>query len=96
MHGNHRLLPMNDYHYINGVVIYISSSVYKSVVHMWRYAICKFPEFYKMYQRGGKLTHWSRDKMAAIFPDIIKYIFLNKNIWISITISLIFVSNGSM
>ena len=37
MHGNHRLLPMNDYHYINGMyglAIYISLSVYKDVVHM--------------------------------------------------------------
>ena len=38
------------------------------------------------------LTHWGRDKMAAIFPDgIFKYIFLNENIKISIKISLKFV-----
>ena len=33
--------------------------------------------------------------MAAIFADVIFiYIFLNENIWISITISLKFVPNG--
>ena len=38
------------------------------------------------------LTHWGRDKMAAIFPDyIFKYIFSNENVRIFIKISLTFV-----
>ena len=36
------------------------------------------------------LTHWGRDKMAAIF----RCIFLNENVWIFITISLIFFPKG--
>ena len=41
------------------------------------------------------LTHWGRDKMAAIFPDdIFKCIFLNENTWIPIKISLKFVLKG--
>ena len=39
---------------------------------------------------GPVLTHWGRDKMAAIF----KWIFLNENVWISINISLKFVPRG--
>ena len=43
------------------------------------------------------LTHWGRDKMAAVFgDDISKLIFLNKNECISIKISLKFVSRGSI
>ena len=38
------------------------------------------------------LTHWGRVKMVAILPDdIFKSIFLNENVWISLTISLKFV-----
>ena len=38
------------------------------------------------------LTHWGRDKMAAIFTkDIFKCIFINENIRVSIKISLEFV-----
>ena len=41
------------------------------------------------------LTHWGRDKMAAIFSDdILKWIFLNENVWISINISLKFFPRG--
>ena len=36
------------------------------------------------------LTHWGRDKMAAI----LKWIFFNENVWISIEISLKFVPKG--
>ena len=36
------------------------------------------------------LTHWDRDKIAAIF----KWIFLNENVRISIKISLKFVFKG--
>ena len=36
------------------------------------------------------LTHWGRDKMAAIFQCI----FMNENIWIFIKISLKFVPKG--
>ena len=39
---------------------------------------------------GDELTHWGRDKMAAIF----QWIFLNENVWISINISLKFVPRG--
>ena len=43
------------------------------------------------------LTHWGRDKMAAIFADdMFKCIFLNENVWISIEISLKFVPKGSI
>ena len=39
------------------------------------------------------LTHWGRDKMAAnLAGDIFKCNFLNKNVWISIRISLKFVT----
>ena len=39
------------------------------------------------------LTHWSRDKIAAIFPDDnFKYIFMNENIQILFKISLNFAS----
>ena len=38
------------------------------------------------------LTHWGRDKNGRHFPnDILKCIFLNKNVWISNTIWLKFV-----
>ena len=41
------------------------------------------------------LTHWGRDKMAAISQtDIFQQIFLNENVWIAIKISLEFVSRG--
>ena len=39
------------------------------------------------------ITHWGRDKMAAIFPDDnFKYIFMNENVRISLKISLNFAS----
>ena len=38
------------------------------------------------------LTHWGREKMAAIF----QHIFVNANIWISIKISLKFVPKGQI
>ena len=42
------------------------------------------------------LTHFPVDKMADTFADdIIKRIFLNENVWISIQISLKFVPRGS-
>ena len=42
-----------------------------------------------------QLTHWGRGKMAAFFPDdIFKWIFVNENSWISISISLKFVPRG--
>ena len=41
---------------------------------------------------GLPLTHLSRDEMAAI----LKCIFLNENVWISIQISLNFVPRGSI
>ena len=41
------------------------------------------------------ITHWGRDKMAAIFSDdIFKCIFFSVNVWISLKISLSFVRNG--
>ena len=41
------------------------------------------------------LTHWGRDKMAAISQTIFfKFIFLNGNVWISIKISRKFVPKG--
>ena len=42
------------------------------------------------------LTHLPLEKMAAISQtdDIFRYIFLNKNVWISIKISLKFVPRG--
>ena len=41
------------------------------------------------------LTHWGRDKMAAIFADdIFICIFLNENFWISYKISLEYVPYG--
>ena len=46
-------------------------------------------------QGHNQLTHQGRGKMAAHFPeDIFKCIFLNRNVWISIKISLKFVSEG--
>ena len=39
------------------------------------------------------LTHWDRDKMAAIF---LTTIFLNENVWISISISLKFAPEGTI
>ena len=43
----------------------------------------------------GVLTHWSRDKMAAIFADgMFQCIILNVNIWISNKISLEYVPQG--
>ena len=42
------------------------------------------------------LTHWRGDKMAAIFQTrfLVKCIFLNENVWISIKMSLKFVAEG--
>ena len=43
----------------------------------------------------GVLTHWSRDKMAAIFADdMFQCIILNENIWVSNKISLKYVPKG--
>ena len=39
-------------------------------------------------------THWGPDKMDAILADILKCIFLNANIWISIKFSLKFLCKG--
>ena len=47
------------------------------------------------YNGGDLLTHWGRNKMAAIFQTtFFKWIFLNKNVWISINMSLEFVPRG--
>ena len=41
------------------------------------------------------LTHWGRDKNGRHLPDdIFKCIFVNKNVWISLKISLKFVPKG--
>ena len=43
------------------------------------------------------LTHWGRDKMAAVFADdTFKRIFLNENVRVSMKISLKFVPKGSI
>ena len=39
------------------------------------------------------LTHWGRDKMAAVFQTTF---FLNENVWVSIKISLKFAPKGSI
>ena len=45
----------------------------------------------------NELTHWGRDKMAAIFRRHFHIcIFLNENVWISIKISLKFVSKDPL
>ena len=41
-----------------------------------------------------KLAHWGRDKMGRYFADTFKRIFMNKNVRISINISLKFVPKG--
>ena len=42
-----------------------------------------------------KLPYWDRDRMTTfIADDIVKCIFFNEKIWISIKISLKFVSKG--
>ena len=41
------------------------------------------------------LTHWGREKIGFA-DDIFKCIFLNENVWISIQISLKFVSKGQI
>ena len=45
--------------------------------------------------RQNSLTHWGRDKMAAI-SHVFNCIFLNENIWILIGVSLKFVLKGPM
>ena len=41
------------------------------------------------------LTHWGRDNMAAISQTtILRCIFLNENVWISVELSLKFVPKG--
>ena len=48
-----------------------------------------------MYDKGSLLTHWGRDKMAAIFQTKFSNAFSStKNVWISIKISLKLVSKG--
>ena len=49
-------------------------------------AVCKLPGCVEGHP-WMSLTHWGRDKMAAIF----KCIFFNENVWISIKVSLTFV-----
>ena len=45
--------------------------------------------------QAGQLTHWGRDKMAAIFQTrFFKCVFMNEKRWISISISLKFVPKG--
>ena len=42
-----------------------------------------------------QLTHWGRDKMAAIFQTTFSNaFFFSENVWISLKISLRFVPNG--
>ena len=44
-----------------------------------------------------QLTHWGRDIIGHLFPDdIIKWIFLIENVWISIELSLKLVPKGSI
>ena len=45
-------------------------------------------------ERSIMLTHWGRDKMAAIFQTTFSNAILNENVWISIKISLTFVPKG--
>ena len=40
------------------------------------------------------LTHWGREKMAAIFQRTFLNAFQNENIWLSIKISVKFVPKG--
>ena len=42
------------------------------------------------------LTHWSRDKMAAIFQTTFSNAFFSANVWISIKISLKSVHKGAI
>ena len=51
-----------------------------------------FPELPPAFPDSFPLTHWVRDKM----DDIFKCIFLDENLWISINISLNFVSKDSI
>ena len=60
-----------------------------------------WPPFIRMQSWGSEaspdfaLTHWGRNKMAAIFPDdILIRIFFNENVWIPIEMSLKFVPKG--
>ena len=51
---------------------------------------CMLAIFLPFCPGANDLTHWGRDKMAAIFQCI----FVNENVWISIEISLNFVPSG--
>ena len=50
------------------------------------------------YIRQGQhqwLTHWGRDKIAAIFQTtFLKWIFMDEGVWISIEMSLTFIPKG--
>ena len=50
------------------------------------------------YVRQGQhqwLTHWGRDKIAAIFQTtFLKWIFMDEGVWISIEMSLTFIPKG--
>ena len=60
----------------------------------WSDYSCTPPSLLCAWFIFNQSTHWGRDKMAAIPDDIFKCIFLNENAYISVKISLKFVSKG--
>ena len=74
----------------------VTSITWANIGHdVWHYMVPLGHNELKIFLRiclnGQKpLTHWGRDKMAAISQTI----FLNGNLWISIKISLKFVPKG--
>ena len=75
-----------------GLQVALSATNQTSVQSMDWY-VTKQRILYSSWSFGSKiitLTHWGRDKMAAIFNSI----FLNENVWIPIKFSLKFVPKG--
>ena len=53
-------------------------------------------EHYNLETHLGYLSHWGRDRNGCQFADnILKCLFLNKKVWVSIKISLKCIPNGS-
>ena len=84
--------------YTRGFTVMYSSLLLELCTHTraWLFNLVLVPsKGSNSYRHIDSVTHWGRDKTAAILlKDIFKCIFLNENVWISIKISLKFVPKG--
>ena len=80
--------------YMNTMPLF-SVRVWTHIIQQNHLLLCSIYWVWNQMLKMISLTHWGRDKMAAIFADgSFISIYVNENVWISIKISLKFVSKG--